>query len=49
MVLEIADADKMLKDAEAKIVRTRWVICNNKDEAHPDVRARLVACEFNTY
>ena len=39
----------MLKDAEAKVVRTRLVIHNKGDEAHPDVRARLVACELNTY
>ena len=26
-------------------VRMRWVLCNKGDEAHPDVRARLVACE----
>ena len=46
---ELADADKVLKTADAKCVRTRWVICNKGDEANPDIRARLVACELNTY
>ena len=47
VVWELADANKVLKEADAKIVRTRWVICNKGDEEHPDVRARLVACELN--
>ena len=41
------------KSAEAmdghKLVRMRWVICNKGDEAEYDVRARLVACEVNTF
>ena len=49
VVWGIADADKVLKDAEAKVARTRWVVCNNGDEAHPDVRARLVAYDLNTH
>ena len=32
-----------------KLVRMRWVICNKGDEAEYDVRARLVACEVNTF
>ena len=32
-----------------KLVRMRWVICNKGDESAYDVRARLVACEINTY
>ena len=32
-----------------KLVRMRWVICNKGDEHDYDVRARLVACEVNTY
>ena len=32
-----------------KLVRMRWVICNKGDEKEYDVRARLVACEVNTY
>ena len=32
-----------------KLVRMRWVICNKGDDAEYDVRARLVACEVNTY
>ena len=31
------------------MIRTRWVITNKGDAAKPDVRARLVACELNTY
>ena len=34
-------------EEDAKIVRTRWVLCNKGDDAQPDVRARLVACEVN--
>ena len=32
-----------------KLVRMRWVICNTGDDLDFDVRARLVACEVNTY
>ena len=35
------------KEEGAKVVRTRWVLCNKGDDTHPDVRARLVACEVN--
>ena len=30
-------------------IRTRWVICNKGDAEHPEIRARLVACEVNHY
>ena len=39
----------MLSQAGSKTVRTRWVICNKSDDACPDIRARLVACELNTF
>ena len=32
-----------------KLIRMRWVICNKGDDKEYDVRARLVACEVNTY
>ena len=48
-VWELADAKKVLGDSESKAVRTRWVICNKGDTVAPDIRARLVACEVNTY
>ena len=32
-----------------KLVRMRWVICNKGDDKEYDVRARLVACNVNTY
>ena len=32
-----------------KLIRMRWVICNKGDSSAYDVRARLVACEVNTY
>ena len=32
-----------------KLIRMRWVICNKGDERNFDIRARLVACEVNTY
>ena len=38
-----------MKDQQAKVVRTRWVICNKGDNVEYDVRARLDACEVNTY
>ena len=37
------------KTEDFKLVRMRWVICNKGDDAEYDVRARLVACEVNTY
>ena len=48
-VWAIADAQKILKKADSKISRTRWVICNKADAQNPDIRARLVACEINTF
>ena len=33
--------------ADAVHVRNRWVPCNKGDEANPDTRAILVACEVN--
>ena len=35
--------------AEVPPIRTRWVLCNKGDAAHPEVRARLVACEVKTF
>ena len=37
--------EQALADGEAKVVGTRWVICNKGDSNSPDVRARLVAQE----
>ena len=37
------------KSENFKLVRMRWVICNKGDDSEYDVRARLVACEVNTY
>ena len=34
---------------QLKPIRTRWVLCNKGDALKPEVRARLVACEDNTY
>ena len=34
---------------EAKTIPSRWVFCNKGDNKNPDVRARLVGCEMNTY
>ena len=34
---------------DSKIIPSRWVLCNKGDSEHPDVRARLVGCEINTY
>ena len=48
-VWELSDARKVLGDGESKVIRTRWVICNKGDAGRPDIRARLVACELNTF
>ena len=37
-----------LKDPAAKVISSRWVVCNKNDAHNPDVRARLVAQEVNT-
>ena len=47
--LDISDAQHALGDSEAKTIRTRWVMCNTGDEDNPDIEARLVATELNTY
>ena len=41
--------EDVLKDPEAKIVGSRWVICTKNDPSNPDIRARLVAQEVNTH
>ena len=34
-------------DPDAKLVRSRWALCNKEDDDSPDVKARLVAYELN--
>ena len=46
-VWQVEDSKIAANDASAKVVRTRWVLCNKGDDLEPDVRARLVACEVN--
>ena len=46
-VWEVTDVQTMKRYKDHKLVRCRWVLCNKGDAASPDVRARLVACEFN--
>ena len=43
----IEDMSVMKSLAEHVFVNCRWVLCNKGDEAAPDMRARLVACEVN--
>ena len=38
-----------MNDKDATLIRTRWVITDKCDEATPDIRARLVAQEINTF
>ena len=45
----LAGARKILAHAQSKIVSARWAICSKSDSEAPDIRARLVACELNTY
>ena len=40
------DYSEMKANPDATCVRTRWVLCNKRNEKDPDVRARLVACEI---
>ena len=35
--------------SDSKVIHTRWVITNKGDTQKPDIRARLVACELNTF
>ena len=44
-----ANASAAHSDPEAKTIPSRWVFCNKGDSETPDVRARLVGCEVNTY
>ena len=46
---EIADAKKVMSDKDSKVIRTRWAVTNKGDHSQPDIRARLVAQEVNTY
>ena len=48
-VWEAMDRKEAQKLDGHKLVRMRWVICNKGDETDYDVRARLVACEVNTF
>ena len=41
--------DEALRDKDAKVIGTRWVISNKGDLNKPDVRARLVAQEVGTH
>ena len=45
----ISDAKKLMDDKDVKSIRTKWVITNKGDHANPDIRARLVAQEVNTF
>ena len=46
VVWDAADYGEMKSDSTSTFVRMRWVLCNKGNEASPDVRARLVACEI---
>ena len=46
-IWELADLRQAKAVADVVHVRTRWVLCNKGDNATPDMRARLVACEVN--
>ena len=43
----IEDIRNMQAIADHVLVKSRWVLCNKGDAEHPDMRARLVACEVN--
>lgn len=48
-VWELVEKSEAEKEEHFKLIRTNWVVCNKGDAQDPDVRARLVACEVNTY
>ena len=48
-VWDAVDRKFAYKTEDFKLVRMRWVICNKGDDKEYDVRARLVACEVNTF
>ena len=41
--------DQALRDSGAKVIGTRWMLCNKGNANAPDVRARLVAQEIATH
>ena len=46
MVGAAAEYGELKSDSSSAAVRMRWVLCSIGDEASPDVRARLVACDI---
>ena len=46
--LDVSAADAH-SDPEGKVLSGRVVMCSKGDLAQPDVRARYVACELNTF
>ena len=46
VVWAAADYGEMKSDSTSSVVRMQWVLCNKEDEASPDVRAKLAACEI---
>ena len=49
IVWELVERKEAGVEDDFKLIRTRWVVSNKGDLQNPDVRARLVACEANTY
>lgn len=47
IVWKATRTEETKKAEDVHLVRTRWVMCNKGDDAAPDIRARLVACEVN--
>lgn len=46
-VWALVDAKRLLRQADSRVIRTRWVMCNKGGTQSPGIRARLVACELN--
>ena len=46
-VWEVESKDAMQQIYGHVHVRSRWVLCNKGNALHPNIRARLVACEVN--
>lgn len=43
----VPKTEEAKRTKDFRLIRTRRVICNKGDDAEPDIRARLVACEVN--
>ena len=48
-IWEIESKQQAREESGSQPIRMKWVVCNKGGKKDPDIRARLVACEINTY